>query len=98
MIPLPATLQSLTVCLLPPISRCSGRNTIGIIWLKIAKLFLRSHLVDADNYLQEVCRYIHLNPIRVGLRSGMTLGEKKEFLKNYHWSSYYGYLSRGKRR
>ncbi len=58
----------------------------------------KSLLVDADNYLQEVSRYIHLNPVRVGLRSGMTLGEKKQFLKNYHWSSYDGYLSRGKRR
>ena len=58
----------------------------------------KSFLVDADNYLQEVSRYIHLNPVRARLRSGMTLGEKKQFLKNYHWSSYDGYLSRGRRR
>jgi REP-associated tyrosine transposase len=58
----------------------------------------KSFLVDADEYLQEVSRYIHLNPIRVKLKSGMTLGEKKKFLRNYHWSSYGSYLSGGGRR
>lgn len=53
----------------------------------------KSFLVDADEYLQEVSRYIHLNPIRVKLKSAMTLEEKKKFLMNYHWSSYGGYLS-----
>ncbi len=38
----------------------------------------KSFLVDADQYLQEVSRYIHLNPIRVRLRPRMTLGEKKK--------------------
>jgi len=55
----------------------------------------KSFLVDADNYLQEVSRYIHLNPIRVKLRSGRTLDEKKEYLRIYRWSSYGGYLSLG---
>jgi hypothetical protein len=54
--------------------------------------------VDADEYLQEVSRYIHLNPVRVKLRSGMTLEEKERYLRNYCWSSYGGYLSRGGRR
>ncbi len=58
----------------------------------------KSCLVDADEYLQELSRYIHLNPIRVKLRSGMTLDEKEKFLRNYRWSSYGGYLSRGGRR
>ena len=58
----------------------------------------KSFLVDADQYLQEVSRYIHLNPIRVRLRSGMTLGEKEKYLRNYHWSSYGSYLSQGGRR
>ena len=57
----------------------------------------KSFLVDADHYLQEVSRYIHLNPIRVRLRSGMTLDEKKKYLRNYRWSSYSGYLSQGGR-
>ena len=53
----------------------------------------KSFLVDADNYLQEVSRYIHLNPVRVGLRAGMRLDEKKKVLRNYHWSSYADYVS-----
>src|SRR3972149_9320347 len=52
----------------------------------------KSFLVDADNYLQEISRYIHLNPMRVKLRSGMTLDEKRKYLKNYRWSSYSGYI------
>ena len=58
----------------------------------------KSFLVDADQYLQEISRYIHLNPVRVKLRSGMTLGGKERYLRNYRWSSYGGYLSRGGRR
>jgi putative transposase len=57
----------------------------------------KSFLVDGDHYLQEVSRYIHLNPIRVRLRSGMSLDEKKKYLRNYRWSSYSGYLSKGGR-
>ena len=58
----------------------------------------KSFLVDADQYLQEVSRYIHLNPVRVKVRSGMTLEEKENYLRKYHWNSYGGYLSpRGRR-
>jgi len=58
----------------------------------------KSFLVDADEYLQQVSRYIHLNPIRVKLKSGMTLGERKKYLRHYRSSSYGGYLSQGGRR
>ena len=58
----------------------------------------KSFLVDADDYLQEVSRDIHLNPTRVKLNSGMTLGERKKYLRNYRSSSYGGYLSQGGRR
>ena len=57
----------------------------------------KSFLVDADNYLQEVSRYIHLNPIRVRSKSRMTLDGKRKYLRSYRWSSYGGYLSRGER-
>ena len=58
----------------------------------------KSFLVDADNYLREISRYIHLNPMRVRIRSGMTLDEKRKYLRNYRWSSYGGYiLQLGKR-
>jgi len=57
----------------------------------------KSFLVDADNYLQEVSRYIHLNPIRVRYRSDMALDEKRKYLRSYRWSSYGGYLSQVER-
>ena len=58
----------------------------------------KSFLVDADNYLQEVSRYIHLNPIRVKLKSRMDLDEKRRYLRDYRWSSYGGYLLQNRRR
>jgi putative transposase len=58
----------------------------------------KTFLVDADNYLQEISRYIHLNPMRVRLRSGMTLDEKRKYLRNYRWSSYGGYILQLRRR
>ncbi len=58
----------------------------------------KSFLVEADNYLQEVSRYIHLNPVRVKLRGSMGLEEKRRYLRDYPWSSYGGYLLRGRRR
>jgi len=41
-------------------------------------------LVDADNYLLELVRYIHRNPVRAGMVTR---------LKDYPWSSHKGYLS-----
>jgi len=53
----------------------------------------KSFLVDADHYLQEVSRYIHLNPVRVGRRSNLSRERKRRFLKQYEWSSYGSYIS-----
>ncbi len=58
----------------------------------------KSFLVDADNYLQEVSRYIHLNPLRVKLRSQMTSDEKKRYLSEYPWGSYGAYIFQERRR
>jgi REP element-mobilizing transposase RayT len=41
-------------------------------------------LVDADNYLLEVARYIHRNPVRAKIVKN---------LREYRWSSHQGYLS-----
>ncbi len=54
----------------------------------------KSFLIDAENYLQEVSRYIHLNPIRVRAKSGLSLAEKRNYLRKYRWSSLGGYLER----
>ncbi len=42
-------------------------------------------LVDSDNHLLEVLRYIHLNPLRASIIKS---------LRDYSWSSHQGYLSR----
>lgn len=44
----------------------------------------RSILVDKDNYLLELSRYIHLNPVRAGMVRQP---------ERYRWSSYGSYLS-----
>lgn len=48
----------------------------------------KSILVDADNYLLELLRYIHNNPLRAGLCKG---------LNDYEWISHHGYISDAKR-
>ena len=50
-----------------------------------------SFLIDADNYLKEVSRYIHLNPVKTkkaGAKDGAARGKA---LRSYAWSSYPGY-------
>lgn len=42
-------------------------------------------LVDADSYLQELLRYVHLNPVRVGLATSPD---------DYPWTSHHAYLGR----
>jgi len=51
----------------------------------------KSTVIEADKYLLEVSRYLHLNPVR-----GLTLGqgsptERRERLRGYCWSSYRSY-------
>ncbi|MBM4333757.1 MAG: hypothetical protein FJ117_21505 [Deltaproteobacteria bacterium] len=58
----------------------------------------KSFLVDADQYLQEVSRYIHLNPVRMERKKSRSRQEKVKYLKSYEWSSYPGYLFPNKRR
>ena len=42
-------------------------------------------LIDADAYLLELVRYIHLNPVRAGIASTAT---------SYPWSGHHGYLGK----
>jgi REP element-mobilizing transposase RayT len=45
----------------------------------------KSILLDSDNYLTALVRYIHRNPIRAGM---------VDRLEDYAWSSHHGYLSK----
>ncbi|MDP8275777.1 MAG: transposase [Candidatus Euphemobacter frigidus] len=49
-------------------------------------------LVEADEYLQELSRYIHLNPVRIKRYSKLPLEERSEILRDYRWSSLPGYI------
>ena len=57
----------------------------------------KSLLVEADEYLLPLSRYIHLNPIRKGHFSNSGIQDKEEYLRTYPWSSYPGYCNLRKR-
>jgi len=56
----------------------------------------KSFLIDVDNYLLEVSRYLHLNVVRVHSLRTASLDEKVNLLENYKWSSLPGYISKKK--
>jgi len=48
-------------------------------------------LIDQDNYLLELSRYVHLNPVRIKGYRGRSAGERRRYLARYRWSSLAGY-------
>lgn len=58
----------------------------------------KAFLIDSDNYLLVVSRYIHLNPIRIKSYAEKSADEKCSILHNYEASSLSGYFSVGERR
>jgi REP element-mobilizing transposase RayT len=54
-------------------------------------------LIDADEYLLELSRYVHLNPVRIRKYSRFPIDEKKTILESYRWSSYGGYVHQRQR-
>jgi REP element-mobilizing transposase RayT len=57
----------------------------------------KSLLVDEDEYLLPLSRYIHLNPIRTRRLGNAEVLKKRDYLKNYPWSSFPGYCYLRKR-
>lgn len=51
----------------------------------------KSYLIDADAYLQEVSRYIHLNPVRIKKYLQKGIAKKTEILAKYEFCSMGGY-------
>ncbi len=49
-------------------------------------------VVDADSYLLELSRYIHLNPVRVARSDQQVIEKHWSVLKEYRWSSFPGYV------
>lgn len=57
----------------------------------------KSVLVDRHAYLSMVSRYIHLNPLKVGIVRRKPIKDQLNYLWRYKWSSLPGYLSIGQR-
>lgn len=57
----------------------------------------KSILVDKNEYLSVLSRYIHLNPVRIKSNEKLPIKEKTRILTHYPWSSLSGYLSRRKK-
>jgi REP element-mobilizing transposase RayT/AraC-like DNA-binding protein len=51
----------------------------------------KSTVIEAESYLLEVSRYLHLNPVRGVVLGQGTPTERRERLRGYLWSSYPGY-------
>jgi len=49
-------------------------------------------VVQGDEYLMRLSRYVHLNPVRTKSASKLTLAERIQSLNAYRWSSYRGYV------
>ncbi len=57
----------------------------------------KSILVDKNEYLAVLSRYIHLNPVRIKSMEKVDITEKIRSLTRYHWSSLPGYLQKRKK-
>lgn len=51
-------------------------------------------LVDADDYLLELSRYVHLNPVRGGNLKKIDHGKLWNQLRKHRWSSLLGYIDK----
>ncbi len=56
----------------------------------------KSKLVEGDDYLIRLTRYIHLNPVKTVAMGRLSPEERVESLKRYQWSSYPGYVLKSK--
>ena len=52
----------------------------------------KARLVEGDEYLRALSRYVHLNPVQVGTLKDEPIGERVAALRTYPWSSYPGYI------
>ena len=57
----------------------------------------KSIIVEKNEYLSVLSRYIHLNPVRIKQMKDKTEKEKMEYLMDYRWSSLSGYTRKSKK-
>ena len=48
-------------------------------------------VVEGDEYLLKLSRYVHLNPVKVAAMAAKPLEERRAYLRAYPWSSFQGY-------
>ena len=53
----------------------------------------KAFLIDADSYLLEVSRYLHLNSVRVRQMRSLDYRKRWRYARDYRWSSLSGYVS-----
>ena len=56
----------------------------------------KAKLVEGDDYLLALSRYVHLNPVRVGGMEDKPISERIKQLKEYPWGTYQSYIGRRK--
>lgn len=54
----------------------------------------KAKLVEGDEYLLKLSRYVHLNPVQTGAMKQKPIRERIDALRRYRWSSYPGYIAR----
>ena len=54
----------------------------------------KSILIQKENYLNILSRYIHLNPVRAGKMKNASTSEKEKYLRQFKWSSLKGYINK----
>jgi hypothetical protein len=53
-------------------------------------------MVEGDDYLLALSRYVHLNPVQINSQKSRPLEERIDYLRGYSWSSYPGYIGKRK--
>ena len=56
-----------------------------------------ARLVDGNEYLLKLSRYVHLNPVMVEPEKGKSFEERREAMRGYPWSSFRAYAGLGAR-
>jgi len=54
----------------------------------------KARLVQGDEYILTLTRYIHLNPVKVRAMVNHNGTERRRYLEQYEWSSYRGYMDK----
>jgi len=56
----------------------------------------KAKLVEGDDYLLSLSRYVHLNPVQIASQRAKPIEERIRSLRAYRWSSYPSYIGRRK--